>query len=285
MGGVCVRLPRINVCRTRRAAAPTPASREPHRGSPHCAPWPAWGERLPQGRRILRPGSPSPTSQRSFETWISSEPLPPSAKGCQRGSGDPLAPLPWPCSLPRKDGPPPDTPLHPQRLLNCWSPSAFPVIVPSPLYKCVLPSCKGLPPSGSLASGPLTPSFCPAFNPLQYGPGVPQVSWTLEGSVTVQMLSGCPSNPRLAGWQGRPWGTHQGQEEGWPPVSLAPGFGRPTWSQTPCYPPYPSLRKNLLEVSPHWQKPLISWVHLSSTRPASVGSTLSDSTFLILMAP
>lgn len=71
----------INVCMRRRAAAPTPASQEPHRESPHCAPWPAWGERLPQGSSTLRPGSPSPTSQRSFETWISLEPLPPLSQG------------------------------------------------------------------------------------------------------------------------------------------------------------------------------------------------------------
>ena len=93
VGGVCVRLPRINVCRTRRAAAPTPASREPHRGSPHCAPWPAWGERLPQGSRILRPGSPSPTSQRSFETWISLEPLPPLSQGLPERKWGPLGPF------------------------------------------------------------------------------------------------------------------------------------------------------------------------------------------------
>lgn len=74
------RLPRINVCRSR-AAAPTPASQEPHRGSPHCALWPAWGECLAQGSRILTPGSPSPTSQRSFQTWIPLEPLPPLSQG------------------------------------------------------------------------------------------------------------------------------------------------------------------------------------------------------------
>ena len=83
----------INVCRRRRAAAPIPASQEPHRESPHCAPWPAWGERLPQGSSILRPGSPSPTSQRSFETWISLEPLPPLSQALPERKWGPLGPL------------------------------------------------------------------------------------------------------------------------------------------------------------------------------------------------
>lgn len=92
-----------------------------------------------------------------------------------------------------------------------------------------------------------------------------------EGSVTVAD-AGLAASLISAG-QAQTWGTHQGQEEGWPPVSLAPGFGRPTWSQTHASSSHPSLEEPS-EVS--HQKALNSWW---DSFHGLVGSTLSDSPF------